>query len=542
MATRCAFTVDKRTWLSKAFYASFYVAIGALFPYLPVYFKQLKLSSRQNGILIGIRPLIQFCVTPVWGACADKFCKSKVILLLSVLGWLVSNFLLLLVPVNNDPKLCEFYNNNYEDGSAYQRNNSRLHSINDSFTIYKHFISHKHARKQDFFSRVSAYLDTTVPFFPITLRDFHDVCITTSENYDKPINGTTAQGHWHEKSEVGIIASRPSNQQSSQDSLSTIDHNTKHISCNSTQFIYLLSVTVIGTIIAAPAQALADTATLQNLHGETHKYGRVRLWGSLGWGVGGFSVGAAVSTNNQKNYCGEIVIDYSPCFYVYAAAMSVAFLCATQFQFDENLDHPDMSDAGNSKNNNIIEGIMVFRSVQFCFVIFIALFCGSATGFIETFLFWYLHELGGGQLLFSVINGLNCAAEVCVFFVTDKLLNFLGHINVIYLALFCYSLRFIYFYFIQSPWAVLPAELLQGITTAALWSSCVSYVGLHPGASNTVQGILNAVYMGLGFASGGFMGGLLVHFTGMKFSFLLYSIASLCFLLIFVVINKINKT
>lgn len=533
MTTRCTFTVDKRTWVSKAFYASFYVAVGALFPYLPVYFKQLKLSSRQNGILIGIRPLIQFCVTPVWGACADKFCKSKVILLLSVLGWLVSNFLLLLVPVNNDPKLCEFYNENYEDGSSPQRNSS---------IIYKHFISHEHATKQGFFSRVSPYLDTTVPFYPITLGDFHDVYITTSENYDKTINGMTAQGHRHEKPEAVIITSQPSNQQSFQDSLSGIDHNNKYVSFNSTQFIYLLSVTVIGTIIAAPAQALADTATLQNLHGETHKYGRVRLWGSLGWGVGGFSVGAAVSTNNQKNYCGEVVIDYSPCFYVYGAAMGVAFLCATQFQFDQSLDHPDVSDAGNSKNDNIIKGLMVFRSVQFCIVIFIALFCGSATGFIETFLFWYLHELGGGQLLFSVINGLNCAAEVCIFFVTDKLLSFLGHINVIYLALFCYSLRFIYFYFIQSPWAVLPAELLQGITTAALWSSCVSYVGLHPGASNTVQGILNGVYMGLGFASGGFMGGLLVHVTGMKVSFLLYSLASLCFLLIFALINKLNKT
>lgn len=534
--SRCFPTMDKKLWLSKAFYASFYVAIGALFPYLPVYFKQLKLSSHQNGILIGVRPLIQFCVTPLWGACADRFCKSKAIFLLSVLGWLISNFSLSLVPVNNDPRLCDVYDYSSEDEISFQKSHtSSVKPVRN--TSYQKIISRQRTTKQEFFSRVSPYLDTTVPLIPITFQDFRDVCSITSQANDD----LKDQDHWKEKPEVDIAKIQPSGQKPSQDSMSGVSD--KHVSCDSKEFLFLLVVTIIGTMIAAPAQALADTVTLQSLGSESHKYGRVRLWGSLGWGIGGFSVGAAVSTNYRKNHCGENVIDYGPCFYVYAAGMSVAFLCATQFQFDQTStkDSQEAPIADNSKTQKISEGLKVFRSPQFCFVIFIAFFCGSATGFIETFLFWYLHELGGGQLLFSVINGLNCAAEVCVFFVTDKLLSFLGHINVIYLTLFCYSIRFIYFFFVESPWVVLPAELLQGITTAAFWSSCVSYVGLHPGASNTVQGILNGVYMGLGFATGGFLGGLLVHVAGMKTSFLLYALASFCLLLVFVVITKNNK-
>lgn len=526
---RCFPTVDKRLWLSKAFYASFYVAIGALFPYLPVYFKQLKLSSHQNGILIGIRPLLQFCVTPLWGACADRFCKSKAIFLASVLGWLVSNFSLYFVPVNNDPRLCDGYNYSNEDEISFEpiRN-----------TNYQNIITRQRTRKHvhDFYSRVSPYLDTTVPFIPFTFQDFRDVCSITSQG-NKGLEDTE---HWKEKPEVDIAKLQPSDLKQFQDSMNGVVTSGEHISCNSKEFLFLLLVTIIGTIVAAPAQALADTVTLQNLGSETHKYGGVRLWGSLGWGIGGFSVGASVSTNYHKNHCGEDVIDYGPCFYVYAAGMSVAFLFATQFQFDQAQSTEDSS-TDISKTVNISEGLKIFRSPQFCFVIFIAFFCGSATGFIETFLFWYLHELGGGQLLFSVINGLNCAAEVCVFFITDKLLCYLGHINVIYVTLFCYSVRFSYFYFVESPWVVLPAELLQGITTAAFWSSCVSYVGLHPGASNTVQGILNGVYMGLGFAAGGFLGGSLVYVAGMKSSFLLYALASFCVLLTFAFINKYNK-
>lgn len=534
---RCFPTVDKRLWLSKAFYASFYVAIGALFPYLPVYFKQLKLSSHQNGILIGIRPLIQFCVTPLWGACADRFCKSKAIFLVSVLGWLVSNFSLYFVPVNNDPRLCDVYNYSNEDEISFQKSHiSPVKPIGN--TSNQNIITRQRTRKHvnDFYSRVSPYLDTTVPFIPFAFRDFRDVCSITSQGN----KGLEDPDHWKEKPEVDIAKLLPSSQKQFQDSMSGVVRSGKHVSCNSKEFLFLLLVTIIGTIIAAPAQALADTVTLQSLGSETHKYGGVRLWGSLGWGIGGFSVGAAVSTNYRKDHCGEDVIDYGPCFYVYVAGMSAAFLFATQFQFDQTQSTKD-STTDNSKTENISEGLKVFRSPQFCFVIFIAFFCGSATGFIETFLFWYLHELGGGQLLFSVVNGLNCAAEVCVFFITDKLLCYLGHINVIYVTLFCYSVRFIYFYFVESPWVVLPAELLQGITTAAFWSSCVSYVGLHPGASNTVQGILNGVYMGLGFATGGFLGGSLVHVAGIKSSFLLYALVSFCLLLTFAVINNYIK-
>ena len=531
--------MDKRLWLSKAFYASFYVAVGALFPYLPVYFKQLKLSSHQNGILIGIRPLIQFCVTPLWGACADRFCKSKVIFLLSVLGWLVSNFLLSLVPVTKDPRLCEVYNNN-DEGISFQNNHKNSLKLTRNST-YSNVITRQRTGKNSFYSRVSPYLDTTVPFIPITFRGLQDICSVPLHGNDKVTDGLKVHD-WEDKPELESVKLLPSGQKPSQDSTSRIATSDKFVKCDSKEFIFLLLVTIIGTIIAAPAQAFADTVTLQSLNGETHKYGRVRLWGSLGWGIGGFSVGAAVSTNYRTNHCGETVIDYMPCFYVYAAAMSVAFVCATQFQFDLSFvkDNQEAPVADGSKTPNITEALKVFRNPQFCFVIFIAFFCGSATGFIETFLFWYLHELGGGQLLFSVINGLNCAAEVCVFFVTDKLLCFLGHINVIYVALFCYSARFLYFYFVKSPWFVLPAELLQGITTAAFWSSCVSYVGLHPGASNTVQGILNGVYMGLGFATGGFLGGFLVQFAGMKTLFLLYALATFCILIIFVVLNKIK--
>lgn len=541
---------NRKILVSKAFYTFFYVAIGSLFPYLPVYFKQLRLSPHQTGVLIGVRPLIQFWVTPLWGACADKLCKSKAILLLSVLGWLVSNFSLSLVPDSSAATTCSLYPQDLGDEVAFLRrtnislkpNNRRLSSKEVGTYSRKGNIeddsNHPSYRKP-----VIARSEIPPSFLSsgFSLENLIKVC-------DNQQNST---GHTSSHKNAKKSRDNKLNEWPVGDVFEDIMHDgtmeitpeqgggatetEQYLPCDSKVFIFLFVVTIVGTIISAPTQMLADTATLQSLEGETQNYGRVRLWGSLGWGIGGFSVGTAVSTNYKTDSCGMTVIDYLPCFIAYAVAMALSFLCATQFQFPHTLGNFSV------KGHGLVDGLKVFKRPQYCFVMFLAFFCGSATGFIETFLFWYLHELGGGQFLFSVINGLNCFAEVCVFFVTDRLLSSLGHINVMYLALFCYSIRFLYFYFVTNPWAVLPAELLQGITTAAFWASCVSYVGLHPGASHTLQGILNGVYMGLGFATGGFAGGALVHYVGMPDAFLLYALASLLILVGFAAIEKVAK-
>ena len=483
--------------ISKAFYVFFYTAIGALFPYLPVYFKQLRLSPHQIGILIGVRPLIQFCVTPLWGACADKYCKSKAILLMSVTGWLLSNFALSLVPQTSKTQICE-------TGRRASSTRTQYYLKTKGQISSKSFTKNLSTRYTDLSNTIHQRMDS---YFNNSINASH---LSYSFNT--------------------IVTPWPLEIMKEEDMI--FDDFQPYVGCDSNVFIFLLVVTVVGTIISAPTHMMADTATLNSLEGETHKYGKVRLWGSLGWGIGGFSVGVAVSTNVKTLCNGDVMIDYMPCFYVYAVSMFIALLCATQFKYNSKTSGSEIC------SSDFKEGLKVLKSPRYCFVMFVAFFCGSATGFIETFLFWYLHELGGGQLLFSIVNGLNCLAEVAVFFVADHLLAYFGHVNVMYMGLFLYAIRFLYFFFVSNPWAVLPAELLQGITTAAFWSACVSYVGLHPGVSHTLQGILNGLYMGLGFATGGFLGGVLVHAVALPQAFLVYAFASLLVLIVFVIINK----
>ena len=91
--------LTKHLVVYKAFYFMFYGAVGSLFPYLAVFYKQLYLSAHQVGFLIGIRPFIQMATAPVWGAIADTYNVKKIILLMSIASWLATNYSISLVRI-----------------------------------------------------------------------------------------------------------------------------------------------------------------------------------------------------------------------------------------------------------------------------------------------------------------------------------------------------------------------------------------------------------------------------------------------------------
>ena len=88
----CCPELNRALVIYKTFYFLFFGAVGALFPYLAVFYKQLWLSPHQVGILIGLRPFIQMCASPLWGILADTYNASKWMLLMSIAAWLVSNY------------------------------------------------------------------------------------------------------------------------------------------------------------------------------------------------------------------------------------------------------------------------------------------------------------------------------------------------------------------------------------------------------------------------------------------------------------------
>ena len=61
-------------------YLVYFAAIGAAFPYLPVFFRELGLGLGEIGLLAAIQATIYLVLAPVWGGLADRFPHTRVML------------------------------------------------------------------------------------------------------------------------------------------------------------------------------------------------------------------------------------------------------------------------------------------------------------------------------------------------------------------------------------------------------------------------------------------------------------------------------
>lgn len=442
------FGLEKKYLIPKGFYFFFFSAQGSLLPYLSLFLKQLELPASQVGVVTGIKPYIAFFFIPIWSAVADKYRISKPLFIVSMLAINLGLVAYAFVPVD----LCE------ED----------------------HVVSKK-------------------------VREATQNVTSLMEKLSRIAEDSLDETPWPQSQEEGTAFQYDGN-----------THSKKTMGV----FLYLLLITVFSTTISCPSLTLGDSATVQQLkeNDETHKYGKQRLWGSIGWGSMAFLVGAAVSRTHlcPPGSAKRKDVNYYPCFVAYGIFMLTALGIGFKLKFDdrpvdekekieEEEKEAEKHDYVKSKSKGIMKGIRILmtpRHTMFLVTVFVV---GICMGFIKVFLFWHLKDLGGSQLLFSYMSAVNCIAEVTVYFLSSKLISKLGHIRVLYLGLFCYSVRLFFYAFITRPWYVLPIELLSGITTAGVWASLMSYVGIHSleGVTVTLQGKTITLCVEQGCASEG---------------------------------------
>ena len=275
-------------------------------------------------------------------------------------------------------------------------------------------------------------------------------------------------------------------------------------------FVVILVITIIGELIGATSNTLADVATLHNLENRPYYYGEQRVWGEIGWGLSAFITGSIVQSKYRKqtDICPEEVFDiYRPFFYVNAVLMAVALFVSTRFKFQD-------AEKYASERCSLTKSLQIFSKLEYAIFGTIALFLGVALGSAETFLFVHLVELGASPSLFTGLVAVHCLSNVAVYYASVYFLDASGHIKMLLGGLLIYALRFYYFSAIKNPWLVLPIEFLRGLSSASVWCALVTYVGTPPRVGATLQGILHGLYYGLGKGLGQFLGGILIRAYG----------------------------
>ncbi|XP_073414291.1 major facilitator superfamily domain-containing protein 6 isoform X2 [Dendrobates tinctorius] len=545
--------------ISKVFYFFFYSAYGSLYPLLAVYYKQLGMSPTQSGLLVGIRYFIEFCSAPFWGVIADRFRKGKIVLLFSVLCWVLFNLgigfvkpaALLCVP--NTPVPVKPTNSSpfittpmpltqiTKESGIVTKNRQKRDLLDNP-------LSWEVSNSEKSFSKQVSY-----PFRRVIREVVNGTSPPASAGPDGNITTTT----------ITTTTKNPN---------AMLEYNQEDVE---TIFLLILLVVIIGEFFSAPAVTIVDTITLQYLGKHRDRYGLQRMWGSLGWGLAMLSIGIGIDhTHINVVIEGEGCTDpdyknYRIAFIVFGVLMSVALIVSTQFHFyyhhlkpseerreDLETSPVETSAQTTSPAQNQNEGrneqevvehfrfwdlVKIICTVQYGSVLFVAWFMGFGYGYVFTFLFWHLEDLNGTTTLFGVCSVLSHISELTAYFFSHKLIELVGHIRVLYIGLACNTARYLYISYMENAWTVLPMEVLQGVTHAAVWAACISYLSaaVPPALRTSAQGILQGLHLGLGRGCGAMIGGVLVNFFGAAETFRGIGMASLVILLLFALIQWI---
>jgi PPP family 3-phenylpropionic acid transporter len=254
-------------------------------------------------------------------------------------------------------------------------------------------------------------------------------------------------------------------------------------------FALVVPFALLQAAMFAPVNSLLDNGALTLLGSRAERYGRFRLWGTIGWGASAPLVGWLAADRGPRWI-----------FAVYVALMAALLVVALRLPV---ADRPPSERFGTR-----IAALTRSRSLwMFLAVAFIG---GVGMSMVNAYLPLYLngmHATGlvGVALLIATIS------EVPVMMLGPVILGRLGLARSFILALVLYGLRGLALSFAGSAWAVLALQVLHGPTFALMWVAGVALArSLAPaGVGAVAQGLFTSTSNGLGGALGAVLGGRL---------------------------------
>lgn len=271
-------------------------------------------------------------------------------------------------------------------------------------------------------------------------------------------------------------------------------------------FMLLLGLAILFSVFFSPIMPLSNSATMFMLGDKRELYGRIRLGGTIGFGIVATVAGSLAENNGLK-----------------IAFWSAAGFFFLAFVVSQKLVHGG-EDSGKSVDRGRISDLM--RNPHFLLFLFIGLSGGISFATINSYLFPYMKELGAGESMMGLALTVGTIAEVPVLFFVSRFIKRFSAYALVAFSIAMTGLRFLLLAVAPGPLFVLVVQLLNGFNYPLLYVSGVTYADEHApaGYRATAQGLFNASMGGIGAAIGGFVGGLLFESMGAKGMYLIFCI------------------
>ena len=275
-----------------------------------------------------------------------------------------------------------------------------------------------------------------------------------------------------------------------------------------TGFWTLMPTALAFALISSPIIPLVDNSVMVSLGDQRHRYGRIRLWGAIGWGISAPLVGLLIDRSTL-----QIV------FPVYGALMIVTLLAALLLPVN-----------GMHGGVNVKAGLRAMAGDSRWIMFLVIVLAGGMGGaFTHHYLFIYMSSIGASGLLRGLALAAATVSELVAFALADRLVRRLGSRRVLLFSLVVTSVRLFLYSVITVPELVLLPQLLHGVTFSLFLVAGVTYAQeiAAPGMGATAQSMFTGTNMGLGGIVGALLGGLLYQAIGIRPMYLAASFITL---------------
>ena len=272
-----------------------------------------------------------------------------------------------------------------------------------------------------------------------------------------------------------------------------------------TAFIPVFLLIILFNTFIAPVSSLADSGTMTMLGEERAKYGRIRLGGTIGWGLFAPIAGALV-----ENYGLKIG------FWTFSGLMLINFLVSQKFVHSSHEE--EQAKPGGMR--------MLLTSRRWISFLFISMLGGIGSFSAAAYLFPYMAELGASESTMGLALTISTLTEMPIFFLGHRLVRKFGSYGLLTLTLAMFGLRALLYAAVSTPSMVLIVQAFGGMIFPAMWTAGVSYADENApaGLKSTAQGFFGAMAFGVGSAVSGFIAGPLLESIGGRGMFLVLGI------------------
>ena len=279
----------------------------------------------------------------------------------------------------------------------------------------------------------------------------------------------------------------------------------------------------------SPIVALGDTAVMSFLGDQKSDYGRLRVWGAVGWGLSAPIAGI---------FTERFGITWA--FYIYAVLMVFCLMSGSRLSFDGLAEKKKQSDGGGGSS------LLEFLRPDWLFFFSAVFVAGIGLSISGSFVYLRLSELLATGLIVGLALTMATLSELPLTFYGKQLLNRFSTWQLVFAALIIVGIRLVFYGFATSPTQILLIQLSHGFCFSILWIAGIAYVDDHApeGKSATAQGLFGAILFGLGSAAGGLFGGYYYDSLGAELMFIVFGLGIVIasFLLIMIQSFKNSRT